>query len=322
MPTSALAITSPSPKPQGCSQTEQLAREWAVTFAELYSVSLRDRGPRFVALWVSALADLAPEVLDTACRKAMKSCRFFPTPAEIRGSVQTANDTVQDLETEQAWHTALDYVERWFHPDLGISRRAPRLPLKIEHAIRGAGGWHWLWGCPEDQLPWAKKSFIAAYVNITDLEKHQELMPHGAEARELLRRLSASATPISRTLARPTAAGHGELNADVSVLRDLHEKLERPQPVQVLPLEEFDRRKKSAKVALGTALADDAVLRAQVDEHLASCATCREEATCERYVELFTLRAKELNEAARLAKRQKEGSVAATNADLLAAVSA
>ena len=78
----ALAVTSPSLVSH--SQTERVAREWVVKFAELYAVSLADRGPRFVELWASAVADLSPDMLDAACRKAMQTCKFFPMPAEVR----------------------------------------------------------------------------------------------------------------------------------------------------------------------------------------------------------------------------------------------
>src|SRR5260370_42187706 len=90
MPTNALVEISPL---RDCTQTEQLARKWAVTFAELFCVSLADRGPRFVDLWVSALTDLAPETVEATCRRTMQTCKFFPTPAEIRAHIGRAEET-------------------------------------------------------------------------------------------------------------------------------------------------------------------------------------------------------------------------------------
>jgi hypothetical protein len=121
MPTNALAEILPS---RDYSQTEKLARKWIVTFAELFCTSLEDRGPRFVDLWVSALSDLEPGILDAACRRATQSCKFFPMPAEIRGPIQIVELT--DLEDE--WQALLDYCRKWVHPDICfVGRRAFQL---------------------------------------------------------------------------------------------------------------------------------------------------------------------------------------------------
>jgi len=175
MPTSVLATTLPL---QGCS-TEQVARQWAVTFAELFRVSLKERGQRFVDLWVSALADLKPEVLDEACQLAMRVCKFFPTPAEIREHIDNANSAGLELEAEEAWEHWYAHVQKYFHPELGWDRRAPQLDAITEHAGRAAGGARWVAGCPESELPWARKRFIRSYTLAHETGQVQNLLTRG-----------------------------------------------------------------------------------------------------------------------------------------------
>lgn len=81
---SATAITTHSPKSTRQNRTECLARQWLSAFASFYKISLRERGERFVEMWVAALSDLRPEELQSACEKATRACRFFPLPVEIR----------------------------------------------------------------------------------------------------------------------------------------------------------------------------------------------------------------------------------------------
>jgi hypothetical protein len=68
-------------------QTDCLACQWLTAFASFYNVSLRERGERFVEMWIAALSDLRPEELQAACEMATRTCRFFPLPAEIRSQV-------------------------------------------------------------------------------------------------------------------------------------------------------------------------------------------------------------------------------------------
>jgi hypothetical protein len=147
-----LAITSHS---LGYAATDLVAKQWLAQFAELYGVNLVDRGERFVKLWVAALSDLEPEILDAACRKAIQTCKFFPMPAEIRAHVETGEDS----RGEDEWQNLLEYCRRYVHPDTGITAPKP-LPPDIKHAADAAGGLYRLESCPTDELQWAKKRFV------------------------------------------------------------------------------------------------------------------------------------------------------------------
>lgn len=191
MQTSVLVRTSPQPE---CSPTEELARKWAVTFAELFCVSLKERGPRFVALWVSALSDMKPDALDAACRRGMQTCKFFPTPAEIRAQIEHANTRGLDLEGSEAWERWFKHVKRFFHADLGWDRRTPPLDAITEHAGRAAGGARWVEGCPESELQWARKRFIDAYKLAHETGQVRNLLTRD-EAKQILKTLTAEASP-------------------------------------------------------------------------------------------------------------------------------
>jgi hypothetical protein len=159
--------------------------------AELFSVSLKDRGPRFVDLWVSALADLAPETLETACKRAIQICKFFPTPAEIRAAIERPEAKALQLEAEDAWHRALRWVRRYYHPDLGIDRNAPELSPQMIHALRAAGGVPWIECCSDAELQWVKKRFVADYQLVSEAGQIEHLLTDG-RAKEILARLQSS----------------------------------------------------------------------------------------------------------------------------------
>ena len=180
MPTNALAEILPL---RDCSQTEKLARTWAVTFAELFCVSLEDRGARFVAVWVSALADLEPEALDAACRRAMQTFKFFPTPAEIRAPLQA----VEQADFEDEWQALLDYCREWVHPDISF-RGAPVLPAEIDHAARAAGGVHFIRECSQQELGWRKKAFIEDLQRSRKTGDHLAGLLTGGQLRTLLKK--------------------------------------------------------------------------------------------------------------------------------------
>ncbi len=203
------------------SPTERMAREWAATFAELYGVKLEDRGPRFVNLWVSTLVDLAPSVLNAACKRATQTCKFFPTPAEVRVHV----DSAEQLNLEDEWQALLNYCREWVHPDMQFSG-APELPPDIDHAARAAGGVHLLRECAREELQWRKKEFIADLTRMRNTGDIAGLLQPSA-FRKLLRQ---SAPPVAQlpeprkaTAARVQASGSRvhKSTASVATVREV-----------------------------------------------------------------------------------------------------
>jgi len=125
---SAIAITTPSPKSTQQSQTEILARKWLSAFASLYNTTLRERGERFVEIWVAAVSDLRPEILQLACERAARNCKFFPLPAEIRAQIDPNDDR---LITSQRWLANQPSDEELHRRGLEYCARAKEFTLTI-----------------------------------------------------------------------------------------------------------------------------------------------------------------------------------------------
>lgn len=128
-------------------------------------------------LWLEGFDDLSYEVLEAAFRKALKVCKFWPVKiADIREHVTHAEENAAHLEAEQKWQQVLTYAQ-------STSPDYPSRPMKFKEqtaaTIRAAGGLDWIRDCPLDDLQWAKKRFIEAYVTWKALEKNQFLLPEG-----------------------------------------------------------------------------------------------------------------------------------------------
>jgi hypothetical protein len=191
-------------------RTERLAREWIVTFAELYSVSLKDRGPRFVTLWVSAVSDLDPGAFEAACSRAMQTCKFFPTPAEIRGLLDQAGAKGFDLEAEGEWQKLLGWIQENFFPDTGIRRGALRLTPAVEHAAKAAGGVHFIERCSDEQLVWCRKTFLADLKNIRETAQVEHLLGDG-DAKNILAQLATGPAKADCKKLAPAPEPEGKL---------------------------------------------------------------------------------------------------------------
>lgn len=232
-----LAVISPSQASR--SQTERVAREWIVQFAELYSVNLADRGPRFVELWVSALVDLRPEALEAACRKAMQVCKFFPVPAEVRGLIEKAQAGAFELKAEEAWRKALRFSTELWHPDTGVMRfrdprsgeyRQPELPPAIREALSAAGGCAYLFNCSREELPWARKRFIERFTTIHETSKVQHLLD--GESKRVFADILRAATPkLLATAPSAEPAPNPPSRADV---RDVLNRVSKPTHEELL----------------------------------------------------------------------------------------
>jgi len=114
----------------------------------------------------------------------------LPTPGDVRGAIDNAEIKGFELKAENAWHKALDYCSRFYHPDFGVDRHAPEMSGTMTHAIRAAGGMRFLFNCPTDDLVWAKKGFIEDYTRVHQLHQDEYLLSD-SEARVILERLKA-----------------------------------------------------------------------------------------------------------------------------------
>jgi hypothetical protein len=184
--------------------SSEVARQWLVRFGEICQ---REVTPVLAQIWEEQLRDITPELLERACDRIAKTWTsgFLPTPGNIRAAIDQANAKAFELKTEQAWQFALNFCMRCYHPDMGVSRRAPELPAAINHAIKAAGGMNFIYNCSGAELVWAKKRFIEDYTTIHETDQVEHLLTDG-EARKLLRRIAAGPQSDSRLIAQGRAA--------------------------------------------------------------------------------------------------------------------
>jgi hypothetical protein len=145
----------------------------------------KETAPAVAEIWAEALEGIPTDALEFAFKGTLRTCKWFPTPADILAHIESA----QDSRAENEWQNLLEYISRHVNPDLAgatfgnSGACAPRLSPEIDHAARAAGGLHFLLSCSQGDKVWAKKRFledltrqrtsgdIAAYLPPSDLEK-------------------------------------------------------------------------------------------------------------------------------------------------------
>lgn len=117
----------------------------------------------YADLWCEGLSDLSAPVAEAALQKTLRECAFWPVKvADIRKHVERADTTLASLEAENAWQKALA-VAQDFGCDYSIASAKQIDDPALDAALRAAGGCRWVASCPQDQLPWAKKTFLEVY---------------------------------------------------------------------------------------------------------------------------------------------------------------
>jgi hypothetical protein len=158
------------------------------------AVTGKDASAALFEIWDEQLRDIAPDKIALACDRLMKTWRYpnLPTPGDVRAQLDQAEEKGFELEAEREWEKLLAWVRENYFPDTGVRRGAPQLPATTLHGARAAGGFSHIERCPQDQLVWCRKTFLAAYKNVHETEQVQHLIGKG-EAKKILARLSAPA---------------------------------------------------------------------------------------------------------------------------------
>lgn len=139
-----------------------------------------------VAIYLGALADELKRDsrrLDGACKIATKRAKFFPKPADVLERVEETASGALQLEAASAWERALHYATNHWHPDVGVSQRAPILGPVTWHALKAAGGPSQLFNCSREELQWARKHFVDDFVLVHETGKDQDLLGDGEAKR-------------------------------------------------------------------------------------------------------------------------------------------
>lgn len=246
MPSRELSKTSEPP----VSSTNWTVREALVIYAEVFRD--RDGLPRkittaLIGIYERALADIPAEQLQVALEAALKTYKFFPTPAEIRGLIDRAEELDLESEAEDAWQGLLHSITRDYIPDVG---RSPHLAWDVEHAARAAGGLTYLERCPHSELVWARKRFIEDFLRIRKSGQAEHLLLSQRGFQRLLTQVSEvsskSPKPLSAAPERPLPPRRETAKA----ARAAVDKTIRPMPAPPSE-EEIARRKAEQKQRLG-----------------------------------------------------------------------
>lgn len=117
------------------------------------------------AIWIRELGGIDPAILEPVLRASLRSCKFFPTIAEVLEPINAAKKCDEQMSIEDTWQRLLNYIREWdwyFGLDNTASarRHPPDLPVEVDHAMRAAGGINFIRnGTGEDKV-WAKKRFV------------------------------------------------------------------------------------------------------------------------------------------------------------------
>ena len=186
MPTKELAIISARP---GNSPTKELVGQHLVRLAELirkdgapYSLT-----PQLVNVWVDVFERerIAPKQIEAAFHKAEKSCKFWPSPADVLGFITTANSNATAEAAQRAWEMVLDIRRKYWCPDAqgGFYGGKPQLSQRVERACRVSGVFREV-ETLNDLHVWARDRFIKSFLEWEESEG-KYLLPNG-EIKDLL----------------------------------------------------------------------------------------------------------------------------------------
>jgi len=134
-----------------------------------------------IEAYFSALSDLHVESVLGAGQRAIRECRFFPRPVELRELVTGSGDDAAEL----AWNEVRRLVRRVGY--MG-SPTFPDEPTR-RAALEIYGGWVALCSslpCEGPELLGARKAFIANYKAYASRERReQELLPPAVTLKQL-----------------------------------------------------------------------------------------------------------------------------------------
>ncbi len=155
-------------------------------------------------VWISSLEDIPVNRLDTAFKSLVRTWkpdfgRKFPAPADLRSLLDKADETGFELKAQKEWDGLLAWVANNYFPDSGVRQGAPQLSPAVQHAARAAGGFAYIERCPEKELTWCRKTFLAAYKNYHETAQVEHLLSDG-EAKEIYERLAAGLRPVPTSL--------------------------------------------------------------------------------------------------------------------------
>jgi hypothetical protein len=177
------AKLSPPPTSKQPDTSSEAIRQFLVKAGEVYG---RQITAPLVSIWTEELQGYPVATLAPIFRNVLRTCKFFPTPADVLEPLNRAAKRDNGTAAEKAWQYTLDYCRRWISPDIPNPTGMPKLKPEIDAAARAAGGLLYLESCPTSELVWRKKSFVEAFLRNRETAEHENLLT-GGELGKLLR---------------------------------------------------------------------------------------------------------------------------------------
>jgi hypothetical protein len=110
--------------------------------------------------WDILSEEFGPSRIEAGIRGAMRRCKWFPKPAEIRAHIPGVHATPEDAAIS-AWGEFLAGFRT--HGADACRGRTDWTDPAIPHVIARLGGWDAVRNWPERELQWKRKEFVAAY---------------------------------------------------------------------------------------------------------------------------------------------------------------
>lgn len=114
--------------------------------------------------WALIAKEIGFEALSEAVHEVMRNdTEWFPSVKAIRERGGLKQEDKLKVEANAAWDWVLNYINRFWHPDIGPYSNAPATPKRIEYAIRQVGGLRKISMRTYESEPFMRKDFAEAY---------------------------------------------------------------------------------------------------------------------------------------------------------------
>ena len=154
-----------------------------------------------VSIWIDELSGYAVDALEPLFRHVLRTCKFFPTPADILEPLQSVKRAALPEEASEAWQKVLSIRREHFNSDFPehLARAVAKLPDRVQRAAKAAGVFREV-SDPDQLHVWAKKRFIESYLAWEEMKENQLLLPDGELKNALTRVAQTTALPSSKAL--------------------------------------------------------------------------------------------------------------------------
>lgn len=132
------------------------AERFAIVMNALGAAFTRPITPAVLTAYEIGLEGLTIDEIEAAAKRALQTCRFMPTPAELR---ELAGGLKPEDQAVLAWETAVRAVENygWYH-SVQFEDAA------ITATIRSLGGWQrFCERCGGEEEKWLRQEFLRTY---------------------------------------------------------------------------------------------------------------------------------------------------------------